>query len=85
VVHRSAPADTDSDVIRRQIDRWRAMTPGERAAVADRLSIDVITMASSGIRRDQPDISDDDLARELVRRCHGPELADAAWPHPGPA
>jgi hypothetical protein len=85
VGHRSAPADTDPEVIRRQIDRWRAMTPGERAALADRLSIDVITMASCGVRRDQPDISDDDLARELVRRCHGRELADAAWPHPGPA
>jgi len=82
VVHSSAPADTDSEVFRRQLDRWREMTPAERAALADRLSIDVVTMASSGVRRDRPDIADDELARELVRRRHGRVLADAAWNHP---
>ncbi|MGB3412346.1 MAG: hypothetical protein WBA45_14255 [Microthrixaceae bacterium] len=79
MAHPPAPADTDSDVYRRQIDRWREMTPVQRAKVADLLSIDVATMAAAGIRHYQPDISDDELARELVRRRYGRALADAAW------
>ncbi len=85
VVDSPVPLDTEPEVFRRQIERWREMTPAERAALADRLSIDVVTMASSGIRRDRPDISEDELVRELVRRRHGRELADVAWHHVDPA
>ena len=60
------------------------MTPAERAAVADRMSVDVATMAISGIRRRHEDISDRDLLRELVRRRHGQQLADAAMDHIDP-
>ena len=79
VVHSPAPADTDVEVFRRQVDRWREMTPAQRAELADHLSVDVVKMASAGIRRDRPDISADELARELARRRYGRAFADAAW------
>lgn len=85
VVDSPAPLDTEPEVFRRQVDRWRQMTPAERAALADRLSIDVAALASSGIRHVQPDISEDRLAHELVRRRHGRDLADGAWHHVDPA
>jgi len=55
------------------------MTPAQRAELADHLGVDIIKMASAGIRRDRPDISADELARELARRRYGRAFADAAW------
>lgn len=78
VVHSSVPPDTDPEVFGRQIARWRAMTAAERALLADRLSVDVASMASAGIRRDHPGISDHDLMAELIRRRNGAALAEAA-------
>jgi hypothetical protein len=60
------------------VDRWRAMSPCERASLAGRLSDDVATLAAAGIRATNPGIGDADLAHELARRRYGSALADAA-------
>lgn len=78
VVHSAVPSDTDPEVFRRQIALWRSMTAGERALLADRLSIDVATLAAAGVRREIPEISDHELALELTRRRHGRTLSEAA-------
>lgn len=61
---------------------WRAMTPGERALLADRLSAGVATLAEAGIRLTNPSISPTGLRHELLRRRYGSELADAASSEP---
>ncbi|MFV0317701.1 MAG: hypothetical protein ACK5O2_12170 [Microthrixaceae bacterium] len=77
MVHSVVPSDTDPEVFGRQIARWRAVTTVARAVLADRLSVDVVSMASAGIRSDRPDISDHELMVGLVRRRHGAALAKA--------
>lgn len=77
-----SPADTDGDALRRQVDRWRSMSPGERARAADQMSIDVTRIAIAGIRAQHPDASDDDIRRELFRRRYGDSALD--WPPPAP-
>ncbi len=67
------------DVFRRVVERWRAMEPVERAELADRLSIDVATIALAGIRFDMPDATPADVRRELARRRYGKAFADAAY------
>jgi hypothetical protein len=63
-----APADTDLEVLRRQVERWRSMSPGSRAQIANQLSIDVTHIAVAGIRSQHPDATPDDVRRELARR-----------------
>lgn len=75
----AAPTDTDPDVFRRQVERWRSMTAIERVELADRLSIDVAAIAVAGIRVDWPDASPEDLRHELARRRYGRTFADAAY------
>jgi len=78
-VSQTVPADTDPEVYRLQIDRWRSMSPVERARLAERLSADVTTIAIAGILRDRPDATHREVRRELVRRRFGEELAAAAY------
>ncbi len=73
------PADTDPELFRRQIDRWRSMSPMERACLADQLSADVTAVATAGILRDHPGATDRLVRRELVRRRYGEDLAIAAY------
>lgn len=75
----ASPLDTTPDAARRQLDVWRAMTPAERAAVADRLSIDVTRFAIAGIEAQLPGAGPERVRHELARRRYGRRLADAAF------
>lgn len=75
----SDPLDTDGAVVRLQVERWRSLTFGERMDLVGRLSSDAERMAIAGILGAHPGLSESELRRELVRRKHGPELADAAF------
>ena len=82
VVARWVREDTDPDVRRRQVAGWRAMSPGERALLADRMSVDVAEIAIAGIQLVMPDASAQEVCHELARRRYGRRLADAAYSMP---
>jgi hypothetical protein len=67
--------ETDPEVDRIQIARWQRMSPGDRALLADRLSIDVSRLAVAGIRSTEPEASEAGLNRELTRRRYGEAFA----------
>lgn len=75
----ATPVDTDPEVARRQIDRWRAMTLAERRSLIDALHADVERVAIAGIRATRPDLVEVEVRHELARRRYGAELADAAY------
>ena len=76
-----AAVDTTPEAFDLLIDTWRAMSPLERAGLADRLSVDIAVLARAGIRARRPDIAETDLLHELARRRYGSALADAAYHH----
>lgn len=76
--HRARPEDTSIEAWRLQRDRWRAMTPAEKLAVCDQMSIDVVRMAEAGIKATEGDISDERLEWLLTRRRYGREIAELA-------
>lgn len=49
--HRARPADTSPEIWTMQIHRWAAMTPMERLAIANQLSIDVRLLAHKATAR----------------------------------
>jgi len=51
------------------------MTPAERLAIADEMSVEVRALAAAGIRKRHPDESPDTVARLLAERLLGRELA----------
>lgn len=73
------PLDTSPDAAIRQLDAWRQMTPQERAALANQMSIDVTEFALAGIRAQLPDATESKVRHELARRRYGREVADAAF------
>ena len=79
--HASLPADTECEVFRRQLARFREMTPLQRLELADQLSADVTELALIGIRAQHPEYGPAEVLAELVRRRYGKELASAAFPH----
>jgi hypothetical protein len=59
------------------------MTPEQRAALADRLSTDVILFARAAIAAQLPDADQRTRRHELARRRFGSTLADAAFGRTG--
>lgn len=70
-------ADTTIDAARIQRAAIAAKTPSERGAMALEMSELVRQLVVEGIRRRQPDISDDELSLRLIERLHGKEVASA--------
>lgn len=56
------------------------MSPAERVALADRLSVDVTRLAIAGIRADRPEATHEELVHELARRRYGEEIARPLLP-----
>lgn len=73
------PLDTSPEAAIRQLDAWRRMTPQDRSALANQMSIDVTEFALAGIRTQLPGASEERVRHELARRRFGRELADAAF------
>lgn len=71
------PLDTSPDAIDRQLAALRSMTPAARLRLADDMSQAVRALAEAGLRRRQPDLSDEDQAAIFVRIVLGGELADS--------
>lgn len=71
--------DTPPEVRELQFERWRAMTPLERARVAGELSVAVAALAEAGIRAESPELDEVGVRYEMVRRRYGAEIADALY------
>lgn len=71
--------DTSSTALDHQVERWRAMSPVEKAALVDVLNRDVQVMAEAGIRRRYPDASDREVFLRLAALRNGRDLSIAAY------
>lgn len=60
-----------SDVLDRELERLRAMTPAEKLRVADRLRADAFRLALAAVARRHPAWSDDQLRAEVRRLVTG--------------
>lgn len=72
--------DTAAEVERRQIERWRRMTPAEKWALVRQLNTAVLDLARAGIRQRHPGASDRGCELRLRRLTLGPELALKVYP-----
>jgi hypothetical protein len=67
--------DTSDAAFERQLEAIRALTPGERLAIAAGMSDEIRFLAEAGIRDRHPDFSDRQVADALAQILLGPELA----------
>jgi hypothetical protein len=72
--------DTTLQVERFQIERWREMTPGEKAALVSGLTIAAYDLALAGVRHRHPDASAREQFLRLAVITLGPDLARRAYP-----
>jgi len=71
--------DTPPEVRELQFERWRAMSPLERAQVAGEMSVAVAAFAEAGIRAEFPELDEAGVRYEMARRRYGAEIADAVY------
>lgn len=74
------PADTSPDVWRRQMQIVANMSVQERIARWESFNVALAEMEASAVRSAHPDMDEDHVLFELVRRRYGDDLAIAAWP-----
>lgn len=72
--------DTDPAVERMQIERWRHMTPAEKAAIVTRLTQTAFELTRAGIRHRYPHASAHEQFLRLAVITLGEELARRAYP-----
>jgi hypothetical protein len=72
--------DTSPEIERLQIDRWRQMSPAEKAAIVSGLTGAVYDLARAGIRQRHPDASPHEQFLRLALLTLGEELARQAYP-----
>ena len=72
--------DTSPEVERLQIERWRLMSPAEKAAVVSGLTQAVYDLALAGVRQRYPQASPREQLRRLALITLGPDLARRAYP-----
>jgi hypothetical protein len=65
-------SDTDPDARARQLEIVRAMSGEERVLLAYEMSVFVRDLMREGIRRDYPQWTEEQIARELLRRAFFP-------------
>jgi hypothetical protein len=73
-------ADTDAASERRQIQRWRAMSPAEKFRAVAELNAAADTMALAGIRLRHPDASSREQFLRLASVKLGRDLARQVYP-----
>lgn len=76
-------ADTSREIERRQIERWRAMTPAEKAAIVTGLTQATFEMARAGVRHRYPDASPREVYLRLAIVTLGSDLAARVYPEIG--
>jgi hypothetical protein len=69
------PRDTSEAAFERQLEAYRAMTPGERVAITAAMSDEIRVLAEAGIRDRHPAFTDSQVADALAQILLGPELA----------
>jgi hypothetical protein len=67
--------DTSGAAFERQLEAYRAMTPGERVAIAAAMSDEIRVLAEAGIRDRHPAYTDAQVANNLAEILLGPGLA----------
>lgn len=72
--------DTSSEIEARQFERWRRMTPDEKAAIVSGLTRTVIELARAGIRARHPEASVREQRLRLAIVTLGRELAEKVYP-----
>ncbi len=66
----SRPFDTSRDADERQLDAFRAMTPGARLRLAESMSAEVTALTRSGIQARHPEYTPADIDVALVQILH---------------
>jgi len=72
--------DTSPDVERLQVERWRQMSPAEKAAIVSGLTRAVYDLALAGVRLRHPGASPREQFLRLALVTLGPDLARQAYP-----
>jgi hypothetical protein len=73
-------ADTSPEIELEQIDRWRQMTPVQKAALVSGLTRAVYEVALAGIRARYPEASPREQTLRLAMLTLGADLARKAYP-----
>jgi hypothetical protein len=74
------PIDTSRDADVRQLDAFRAMTPGARLRLAESMSAEIRALTRSGIQARHPEFAPDDVDAALAEILLGRPFASAARP-----
>jgi len=72
--------DTSPEIERLQIEQWRQMSPGEKAAIVSGLTLAVYDLALAGVRQRHPDAPPREQFLRLAIVTLGPDLARRAYP-----
>jgi hypothetical protein len=72
--------DTDAEAERRQVQRWRSMSPAEKFRVVAEMNAAVDTMARAGIQSRYPLASPRERFLRLAVLKLGPDVARKAYP-----
>jgi hypothetical protein len=72
--------DTSPETERLQVERWRQMSPAEKAAIVSGLTQAVHDLALAGIRLRHPGASPREQFLRLALITLGPDLARRAYP-----
>ena len=73
-------ADTTPEIERMQIERWRAMTPAQKAEIVSGLTKAAYELARAGVRSRHPDASPREQFLRLALDVLGRDLACRAYP-----
>jgi hypothetical protein len=73
-------ADTSLEVEALQVERWRAMSPAEKALLVTGLTQAVFEVARAGVQHRHPSASEREVFLRLALVTLGPDLAREAYP-----
>jgi hypothetical protein len=65
------PSDTNPKAARIQQEIFRRMTPATRLRLALEMSESIRNVALAGLRSRRPELTPEELSRELIRVMHG--------------
>lgn len=80
VIRAALSLDTSPEIERMQIDRWRQMSPAEKAALVSGLTQAVCDLALAGIRLRHPDASPREQFFRRALIMLGPDMARRVFP-----
>jgi hypothetical protein len=72
--------DTSLEIERLQVERWRRMSPGEKAAIVSGLTQAAYDLALAGVRQRHPRAADREQFLRVAMITLGEDLARKAYP-----